>query len=151
MLAAPITPVDLAQVRGSAAWPLPAGASPRVGGNEGVGVVEAVGAGVALKKDDFVIASSGGVGTWATHVVSSADAWTALPAAARDATLETLAASIAPVVTAKGMLEGFVKLRKGARPFSAHGDPVLPSTRSPTPPPLTPPRAQETSLCRTTA
>jgi NADPH:quinone reductase-like Zn-dependent oxidoreductase len=59
MVAAPITPVDLAQVTGFAGK---APAFPRVGGNEGVGIVEDAGASSGLKKGDVVVASKGGVG-----------------------------------------------------------------------------------------
>ena len=118
MLAAPITQVDLAQVSGSAAWPLSSsgsasGGGPRVGGNEGVGIVEAAASGSALKVGDVVIASRGGAGTWATHVVSHADTWTVIPTDASKNSLEILAASVAPIVSAKRMLEGFVKMAKG--------------------------------------
>ncbi len=59
MVASPITPADLAQVTGYA------GASPsfpRVGGNEGLGVVQEAGASSGLKKGDVVVASKSGVG-----------------------------------------------------------------------------------------
>lgn len=62
MVAAPITPVDLAQVSGSGAFPS-SGSLPRVGGNEGLGVVEEAGASSGLKKGDVVVASGASVGT----------------------------------------------------------------------------------------
>lgn len=115
MLAAPITPVDLAQVAGSAALPssAPAGAS-RVGGNEGLGIVEEAGASSGLKKGDLVVAARGGVGTWATHVIAPGEAWAAVAGVDVSKTdIEPLAAAVAPVLAAKRMLEGFVKLNKG--------------------------------------
>ena len=67
MLASPITTVDLAQIAGSASYPSGAasGSAPaggRVCGNEGVGIVEGVGAGAGLAVGDFVVASQPGLG-----------------------------------------------------------------------------------------
>jgi hypothetical protein len=59
MVAAPITPADLAQVTGFAGR---SSGFPRVGGNEGVGVVQAAGDNSGLKAGDVVVASKGGVG-----------------------------------------------------------------------------------------
>ena len=59
MKAAPITPADLAQVTGYAGS---AASFPRVGGNEGVGIVMEVGSASTLKKGDVVVVNKGGVG-----------------------------------------------------------------------------------------
>lgn len=59
MKAAPISPADLAQVTGYAGT---AASFPRVGGNEGLGVVVEAGSSSSLKKGDVVVASKGGVG-----------------------------------------------------------------------------------------
>ena len=59
MIAAPVTALDVGQVTGFA------GASssfPRVGGTEGLGVVEEAGSSSGLKKGDVVVSSKGGVG-----------------------------------------------------------------------------------------
>jgi len=116
MLAAPITPVDLAQVAGSAAWPSSAPAmagGARVGGNEGLGIVEEAAAGSGLKKGDLVVASRGGLGTWATHVIAPGDAWTAVPAAVQQGDIETVAACVGPVLSARHFLKSFVQLKEG--------------------------------------
>jgi NADPH:quinone reductase-like Zn-dependent oxidoreductase len=62
MLAAPISPVDLATVAGTPAVGARAGSFPRTAGNEGVGIVEEAGASSGLKKGDVVVASAPGVG-----------------------------------------------------------------------------------------
>ena len=65
VLAAPITPSDVSQVAGFGANSKVA--FPRVAGNEGVGVVEAVGGAVSsLTKGDFVVASTSGLGACAS-------------------------------------------------------------------------------------
>ena len=82
MLAAPVNPSDINMLQGRYALlpPLPA-----VGGNEGVGEVEAVGAtaaaasGGALQPGALVLPAAAGLGTWRTHVVAPASAWLPLP------------------------------------------------------------------------
>tara|TARA_R110002050_G_scaffold249155_1_gene386908 strand:+ start:463 stop:825 length:363 start_codon:yes stop_codon:yes gene_type:complete len=59
MIAAPIGPLDLDGVVGSSYSDAP---FPRVGGNEGVGVVESVGKGSSLKVGDWVIPAKAGLG-----------------------------------------------------------------------------------------
>ena len=59
MVAAPVTALDVAQVTGFAGA---ATSFPRVGGSEGLGVVEEAGSSSGLKKGDIVVASKGGVG-----------------------------------------------------------------------------------------
>lgn len=106
MLAAPITPSDLSQVAG---FDGKAPSFPRTGGNEGVGVVEAVGSGVkGLAKGDTVVASLGGQGTWSTHVVGDADAWTKVEGSVGDAALpvEIAAVSVAAPVLGKLLVSG---------------------------------------------
>lgn len=75
MLAAPINPADVNQIQGS--YPTQPAFSTllgtrepsAVGGNEGVGEVVAVGAGVkAVAKGDWVIMKRTGMGTWRTHL-----------------------------------------------------------------------------------
>ena len=58
MVAAPLTALDVAAVSGFGGR---APAFPRVGGNEGLGVVEAAGASSGLAKGDVVVASRPGV------------------------------------------------------------------------------------------
>jgi len=114
MLAAPITPTDLSTIAG---FGVPAGSKltfPRVAGSEGVGVVEAVGGSVAgLKAGDFVVASRPGLGTWATHVVSDADAWTSLTGADAPGSaglpVEVAATAVASPLLAKHLLAGAAK------------------------------------------
>lgn len=110
MLAAPIAPVDLAQVAGSASFPSSGG---RVCGNEGVGVVEEAGSGSGLVKGSIVVPNTGGLGTWATHVISPGASWTAVPDSVAKGAIEPVAAGVAPYLAAKHLLEGFVKLGKG--------------------------------------
>ena len=64
ILAAPITPADLAQVAGHEGK---APSLPRAGGNEGVGIVMEAGVGSKLAKGDFVVASRPGVGEQQPH------------------------------------------------------------------------------------
>ena len=118
LLAAPITPVDLARVSGSASWPSagppPSARAPCVGGTEGLGIVEEAGASSGLRKGNIVVAGRGGVGTWATHSLGPADAWVPVDVDAGAGGLEPIAASVAPVLAAKRLLEGYVTLSRGA-------------------------------------
>ena len=117
MLAAPIAPVDLAQVAGSASFPSSGG---RVCGNEGVGVVEEAGSGSGLVKGSIVVPNTGGLGTWATHVISPGASWTAVPDSVAKGAIEPVAAGVAPYLAAKHLLEGFVKLSKGEWQWGKH-------------------------------
>ena len=119
MLAAPITAVDLAQIAGSASYPSGSGAAApaggRVCGSEGVGVVLEAATGSGLAKGDIVTPNQGGLGTWATHVVAPGGAWAKVAAdASALGAVESVAAGIAPVIAAGHLLDGFVKLEKGA-------------------------------------
>ena len=111
MLAAPVNPADLNVVEG--VYPLRPvlDDEPVVGGNEGVGVVEAVGAAVAdLAAGDKVIPMAANVGTWREALTLPAEAWMKVPADLPDATLATM--FINPC-TALRMLEDYVALREG--------------------------------------
>lgn len=116
MLAAPITSLDLSQIAGYAGK---AASFPRVAGNEGVGIVEEVGSGVkGVKKGDHVVASRSGAGTWATHTISDADAWTVVPPSATAAVgseafpVEHAAVSVVAPLTGKLLVES-AALAKG--------------------------------------
>ena len=61
MVAAPLTALDVAAVTGFGGR---APAFPRVGGNEGLGIVEQAGASSGLAKGDVVVASKPGVGAY---------------------------------------------------------------------------------------
>lgn len=117
MVSAPITPSDLSQIAGFGSKSI---TSPRVGGNEGLGIVEEVGSGVkGLAKGQYVVANTSGQGTWATHVIGDADAWTAVPSnlASQVGTpsfpKEIAAVSVAAPILAKSLVKDFVKLNKG--------------------------------------
>lgn len=80
MRLAPINPADVNVIEGSY------GRLPRLPatlGNEGVGVVEAVGDGVALRPGDLVRPRDG-VGSWCRRLVAPADRLTRLPAGLAD-------------------------------------------------------------------
>lgn len=127
MLASPITQVDLAQIAGSASFPSASTAAPggvRVCGNEGVGVVEEAGSGSGLKEGDIVVPNTGGLGTWATHVIAPGSSWTAVPGDVVKGAIEPVAAGVAPVLAAQHLLEGFVKLGKGEFIFAARERPM---------------------------
>lgn len=105
MLAAPITPGDAQQIAG---FEGKAPSFPRAGGNEGVGVVVEAGASSKLAKGDVVVASSAGVGTWATHVVAEGGAFTkvagAAPGSSEAFSVEAAAAAVGAPLTAKALL-----------------------------------------------
>lgn len=117
MVSAPITPSDLSQIAGFGSKGV---SSPRVGGNEGLGVVEEVGSAVkGLTKGQYVVASSSGQGTWSTHVIGDAESWTAVPSnlASQIGTpsfpKEIAAVSVAAPLLAKSLINDFVKLKAG--------------------------------------
>lgn len=68
MLAAPVTSLDVAQVTGFAGA---ASSFPRVGGTEGLGVVEEAGSSSGLKKGDVVVTSKSGVGECSRGIACS--------------------------------------------------------------------------------
>lgn len=69
MKAAPVNPSDINIIQGSYGTKL---RPPATAGTEGVGIVEKVGKGVDnLKENDRVIITTEGVGTWASHVLTS--------------------------------------------------------------------------------
>ena len=64
MVAAPVNPSDRRAIHNGSAQ------GPTVGGSEGVGIVQEVGAGCTTRqKGDHVVFNTPGVGTWADHVV----------------------------------------------------------------------------------
>mmetsp|Transcript_19925 Transcript_19925/g.55983 ORF Transcript_19925/g.55983 Transcript_19925/m.55983 type:complete len:357 (-) Transcript_19925:29-1099(-) len=71
MVAAPVSETDLDSVLG--AGPQDRAAFPRVGGSEGVGVVEKVGSGCSLAVGDHVVPTVSGLGTWRNRLVVSGD------------------------------------------------------------------------------
>ncbi|KAJ2902148.1 mitochondrial 2-enoyl thioester reductase, partial [Coemansia aciculifera] len=90
MLASPVNPSDLNQIEGT--YPVkgrfttqilgPSQPAVAVGGNEGVGVVRAVGAGVGddLRVGDWVVPRRAGeFGTWCTHAVVGREQVTVVP------------------------------------------------------------------------
>lgn len=108
ILAAPINPADLNQVEGTYAV-LPE--RPAVGGNEGVGVVEAVGnkaSGVAV--GDHVLFGTSGLGTWRTQGVFPASSLLRVP---KDVPVEVAATLGVNACTAYRLLSDFVALEKG--------------------------------------
>jgi len=108
MIAAPINPADINMVEGS--YPI-APPVPAVGGNEGVGRVTAVGAGVRnLAVGDLVIPRLPAWGTWRTHAVSPADKLMRVPPGLPAVAAATLAVN---PCTALRMLEDFVGLSSG--------------------------------------
>jgi trans-2-enoyl-CoA reductase len=110
MLAAPITPTDLSKVEGFAT----SAATPAVGGTEGVGVVEKVGSGVShVKAGDKVVVAGKEVGTWASHVVSDASNFVAVPASAKDVADEQLSTAVVSPIVAERLLSDFVDLKSG--------------------------------------
>ncbi|KJE88839.1 trans-2-enoyl-CoA reductase [Capsaspora owczarzaki ATCC 30864] len=109
MLAAPINPSDINQVQGTYAVkpPLPA-----VGGNEGVGMVVAVGpkAQSRLRPGQWVIPRSSGQGTWRSHWIAKESQFLVIP---NDLALSQAATISVNPCTAWRMLHDFVPLQAG--------------------------------------
>jgi len=108
MLAAPINPADINMAEGvyGIKPPLPATA-----GNEGVGMVEACGAGVtAFSPGDWVIPAEAACGTWASEMVVEESGL--LPVSS-DIPVEQAATLTVNPATAYRMLRDFRKLEKG--------------------------------------
>lgn len=107
VLAAPIHPIDLANVSG-----LPGSfATPGVPGVEGVGEVLAVGSSVQnLKPKDWVVTVNPRLGTWRTHLVASNADLVQIP---QDIPLEAAATLAITPPTALHLLNDFVKLQSG--------------------------------------
>jgi len=86
---------------------------PAVAGVEGVGVIEEVGSAspVALKEGDFVWINNQSVGTWATHIVTSATNVDVVPNRP-DVDIEYLA-SMSLFLTAHNICHNFVTLQPG--------------------------------------
>ncbi|KAJ2742235.1 hypothetical protein GGI20_004627 [Coemansia sp. BCRC 34301] len=128
MLAAPVNPSDLNQIEGT--YPVlgrfhkevlshgdkEETAKVAVGGNEGVGVVRAVGSGVSdLREGDWVVPRRAGeFGTWCTQTVVDRDQVTCIPLEWRQG-VDTLTVGSLRVnaSTAYRMLRDFVALREG--------------------------------------
>lgn len=100
MRLAPVNPADVNVIEGSYGR-LPA--LPATLGNEGVGVVEAVGPGVELRPGD-VVRPRDGVGTWCQRLVTDATRLTRLPAGLPDVQAAQLAINPA---TAWAVLHAF--------------------------------------------
>ncbi|XP_049630835.1 enoyl-[acyl-carrier-protein] reductase, mitochondrial [Suncus etruscus] len=108
MLAAPINPSDINMIQGNYGL-LPE--LPAVGGNEGVGQVEAVGSGVTgLKPGDWVIPASPGLGTWRTEAMFSEETLIRIPS---DIPLQSAATLGVNPCTAYRMLKDFEQLQPG--------------------------------------
>ncbi|XP_046325453.1 enoyl-[acyl-carrier-protein] reductase, mitochondrial isoform X2 [Marmota monax] len=108
MLAAPINPSDINMIQGNYGL-LPK--LPAVGGNEGVGQVEAVGCRVTrLKPGDWVIPANAGLGTWQTEAVFSEKALIQVP---NDIPLQSAATLGVNPCTAYRMLVDFEQLKPG--------------------------------------
>ncbi|XP_048671902.1 enoyl-[acyl-carrier-protein] reductase, mitochondrial isoform X13 [Marmota marmota marmota] len=114
MLAAPINPSDINMIQGNYGL-LPK--LPAVGGNEGVGQVEAVGCRVTrLKPGDWVIPANAGLGTWQTEAVFSEKALIQVP---NDIPLQSAATLGVNPCTAYRMLVDFEQLKPEHTPATA--------------------------------
>jgi trans-2-enoyl-CoA reductase len=108
MLAAAVNPSDINTIEGK--YPL-APATPAVAGFEGVGVVEAVGAGVSRQRvGDHVVPIEHGQGTWCTLGRFQERSWYRVPA---DLPTAAAGALVINPPTALRLLEEFVPLRPG--------------------------------------
>eukprot|EP00850_Spirogloea_muscicola_P000783 SM000003S11028 [mRNA] locus=s3:468655:470770:- [translate_table: standard] len=109
MLAAPINPSDLNMIEGTYHI---RPALPAVGGNEGVGVVTAIGPGGAagLRVGDWVIPAAPGLGTWRTELVCDGRN---LQVVRKDVPAEYAATVAVNPVTALCLLNNFVELAAG--------------------------------------
>ena len=107
VLAAPINPSDVLTLTGAYGMlpPLPA-----VGGNEGVGVVAALGPGVTFPAVGQTVLLPVGSGTWSTHLVAEAKKLMPLP---NDADPLQMAMMTVNPPTAHLMLKEFVDLQPG--------------------------------------
>lgn len=106
VLAAPINPSDVLTLTGEYGMlpPLPA-----IGGNEGVGRVEALGEGVSNLKVGQTVLLPVGSGTWVTHLHAAANKLIPLP----DADPQQLAMMTINPPTASLLLSQFVDLQPG--------------------------------------
>lgn len=107
VLAAPINPSDVLTLTGDYGTLPPL---PTVGGNEGVGRVADVGAGVEGLQPGQTVLLPAGSGTWSTHLVANADALVPLPG---DADPLQLAMLTVNPPTARLLLSEFVDLEPG--------------------------------------
>ncbi len=107
VLAAPINPSDVLTLTGDYGQlpPLPA-----VGGNEGVGRVQAVAGDVTGLQAGQLVLLPVGCGSWRTHLVADAQALMPLPAGADPRQLAMLAVN---PPTARLLLSGFADLKQG--------------------------------------
>ncbi|KAA0157600.1 hypothetical protein FNF27_00517 [Cafeteria roenbergensis] len=114
MIAAPITEFDASFISGFGAKR--AGTVlPATGGNEGLGIVQGVGAGVSgFSEGDHVVPTVSGVGTWATHTVAAADhlAVVAAPSADNEMSAVMMAAGAGAPALATALLQ-FASLSDG--------------------------------------
>lgn len=108
MLAAPINPSDLNMVEGT--YGVKA-AFPAVGGNEGVGIVSAVGENVKhLSIGDLAIPFEAGVGTWRSELISDSSKWIKV---SKDLPIPYAATLGVNPCTAYRLLKDFVDLQPG--------------------------------------
>jgi len=107
VLASPINPSDVLTLTGEYGMlpPLPA-----VGGNEGVGRVSQVGAGVSGLEAGQTVLLPVGIGTWASHVVAKAKELVPLP---NEADPKQLCMMTVNPPTAVLLLQDFVDLNEG--------------------------------------
>ncbi len=107
VLAAPINPSDVLTLTGQYGMlpPLPA-----VGGNEGIGRIAAVGDGVTSVQVGQRVLLPVGVGTWTTHLVSTADTLMPLPSDGDPVQMSML---VVNPPTASLLLSEFVSLEPG--------------------------------------
>jgi trans-2-enoyl-CoA reductase len=109
MLAAPINPADLNMVQGT--YGVKPSNFPVIAGNEGVAVVEKVGAKVSgLAVGDWVVAAKPAMGTWTERNLVSADA---LDPVSKDIPVEYAATLAVNPATAYRLLADFAQLKKG--------------------------------------
>jgi len=106
MIAAPISLIDYTDIIGARSDVLP-----KIGGNEGVGVVEKVGDGVQLKVGDWVIPNNSSFGgTWRTHAVVNAQDVDVVPSSIPPEYAATL--RLSPCAGFR-LLNDFEQLQKG--------------------------------------
>lgn len=112
MLAAPVHRQDKSMIEGHYG-PIRPGKFPAVGGVEGVGVVEEVGANasLALKEGDLVWINNQKVGTWATHIVTDSENLDVVPNRP-DVEIEYLS-TLSLYHTAHHLANSFVQLQPG--------------------------------------
>lgn len=112
-LASPINPSDLNQIEGT--YPVKPSQFPAVGGNEGVGRVEAIGKNVVsdLKAGDLVVPATSALGCWRDFAALNAKDLIKIPKKWSNLPVEVLATINVNPPTAYRLLKDFVKLNRG--------------------------------------